>query len=282
MTDSLNCRWIENNLEALFCDRLEPEQNRLARAHIESCASCRHEVEALNAVDPLVRKHFQSELRTAQQPRVVHTGRVLGLSAAGLALVAILSFVALQAPQTNRTAVPAQTAAVPSVPVAPEIPAPAPPKNPDTNAPAAGRAKPLNQPAPAPDQILRALPKSDNAPEFLVMDAAGYTSRLEAFRGYVTLIMVWSGASPEAVSNFERLYKAHGFQPRFRFVGVSEERLAKPANTTFPVFYNQGSKLFGLRPGEFVLLDEKGGITLQGSLVKDFDKLSHGLNGSTR
>jgi hypothetical protein len=278
MSDSLNCQWIENNLEALFCDRLEPEQDRLARAHIENCASCRCEVEALNAVDPLVKKHFQRELITAQQPRVAHTGRVFGLSAAGLALVAILSFVALRAPQTNRTAAPAQTAAVPPVPVA-EIPAPV--KNPDANAPAVGRTKPLNQPATASDQILRVLPpKSDNAPEFLVMDPAGYTRRVEDFQGHVVLIMIWSGASPEAVSNFERLYKAHGFQPKFRFVGVSNERLTKPANTTFPVFYNQGSKLFGLRPGEFVLLDEKGGITLQGSLVKDFDKLSHGLNGS--
>ena len=279
MIDSLSCEWIENNLEALFCDRLGAEQDRLAQAHIEICASCRREVEALNAIDPLVRQHFQRELRMARQPRSVHAGRVFGLGAAGVALVAILAFVGLRAPQTTPPATPAQSVAVTTPPVA-EVPAPAAIKNPETNVAPVERTKPLDRPAPASDQIFRALPpKSDNAPEFLVMDLAGYTRRVEAFRGHVALITVWSGASTEAISNFEKLYKAHGSQARFRFVGVSNERLAKPANTTFPVFYNQGSKLFGLRPGDFVLLDENGGVALQGSLVKDFDKLSHGLNG---
>ena len=279
MIDSLDCKWIENNLEALFCDRLDPEELRLAQAHIESCASCRQEVGALNAIDPLVKKNFQRELRMVRQPRSVHAGRVFGLSAAGVALVAILAFAGLRTPQNNPSAAPAQSAAVTPAPVA-ENPTSAPVKNQETSVTPVERTKPLDRPDKAPDQIFRALPpKSDNAPEFLVVDLAGYTRRVEDLRGHVALITVWSGASSEAVSNFEKLYKAHGSQARFRFVGVSNERLAKPANTTFPVFYNQGSKLFDLRPGEFVLLDEKGEIVLRGSLVKDFDKLSHGLNG---
>jgi hypothetical protein len=279
MIDSLNCEWIENNLEALFCDRLEPEQHRLVQAHLESCASCRREVEGLNAIDPLVKKHFQRELRMARQPRVVHAGRVFGLSAAGVALAAVLAFVGLRASQIKSPATPTQSVAATSAPVE-ETPVPAPPKNPDTSTAPVARTKPLDRIEKAPDQIFRALPpKSENAPEFLLMDLTGYTRRIEDFRGHIALIAVWSSASSEAISNFEKLYKAHGSQAKFRFVGVSNERLAKPANTTFPVFYNQGSKLFGLRPGEFVLLDEKGDVALQGSLVKDFDKLSHGLNG---
>lgn len=277
MIDSLNCEWIENNLEALFCDRLEREQDRLAQAHIESCVSCRREVEALNAIDPLVKQHFQRELRMARQPRSVHAGRVFGLSAAGVALVAILAFVGFRAPKTDPTATPAQSVALTTPPVA-EAPAPATVKNPETNVAPVERAKPLDRPAPASDQIFRALPpRSDNAPEFLVMDLAGYTRRVEDFRGHVALITVWSRASTEAISNFEKLYKAHGSQAKFRFVGVSNERLAKPANTTFPVFYNQGSKLFGLHPGEFVLLDENGGVALRGSLTRDFENLRKAL-----
>jgi hypothetical protein len=280
MTDSLDCQWIENNLEALFCDGLESEQNRLAREHIESCALCRREVEALNAIDPLVKKHFQRELRAAQQPRIVHAGRAFVLSTAGVALVALLLFVALRPAQNSPVATAAQPTAVPPAPLT-EVQAPATVKSPDPNAASVERTKPLDRPVIAPDQILRALPpKSEDAPEFLVTDPAGYTRRVEDFRGHIALIMVWSAASPEAISNFEKLYKAHGSQARFRFVGVSNERLAKPANTTFPVFYNQGSKLFGLRSGEFVLLDEKGGIARRGSLTKDFDSLRKNLQGN--
>jgi hypothetical protein len=279
MIDSLSCEWIENNLEALFCDRLGAEQDRLAQAHIESCLSCRREVEALNAIDPLVKKHFQRELRTARQPRSIHAGRVFGLSAAGVAVVAVLAFAGLRAPQINPPATPAQSVDV-TAPAA-EIPAPATVKNPETSVTPVERAKPLDRPAAAVDQIFRALPpKSENAPEFLVMDLAGYTRRLEDFRGHIALITVWSAASSEAISNFEKLYKTHGSQAKFRFIGVANERLAKPPNTTFPVFYNQGSKLFGLRPGEFVLLDENGGVALRGSLTKDFDGLRKALQGN--
>ena len=90
MTDSLDCKWVEDHLEALFCDRLEPAQDRLVREHMGSCASCRREMEALNAIDPLVKRHFQRELAAAQNPRVAHAGRLIGVSTAALALVGIL------------------------------------------------------------------------------------------------------------------------------------------------------------------------------------------------
>src|SRR5215475_6541204 len=280
MSDSLDCKWIEDHLEALFCDRLEPEQDRRVRKHIESCASCRREMEALNAIDPLVKRHFQRELAAAQSPRVVHTGRMLGVSTAALALVGILLFV-LRMPQTTPAA-PAQTVVV-QAPVQNENQPPAPSKNPDNTNPPVERTKPANEVSRILDSATAARPApSDSAdvPDLLVTDPAGYSHRLEDFRGHVTVVAVWSKASPEAIANFERLYKAHGADPRFRFLGVSNERLAKPANVTFPIFYNKGSKVLGVRSGEFALVDEKGEITLRGSLVKDFDNLRKALQGN--
>ena len=62
---TVDCKWVEKNLEALFCDRLNPEQDQLARRHIDSCVSCRNEVQALNAIDPLIKNHFRRELEIA-------------------------------------------------------------------------------------------------------------------------------------------------------------------------------------------------------------------------
>jgi hypothetical protein len=281
MSDSLDCKWIEDHLEALFCDRLEPEQDRLAREHIKNCASCRREMEALNAIDPLVKRHFHRELALAQRPRGTHTGRVVGLSAAALAFLATLLFVVLRAPQ-NTPVIPAQTVAL-QEPAAAENQQPAPPKNPDdTNSPVE-RTKPANEVTRVLDSASTALPSlSDSAdtPDLLITDPAGYSHRLADFRGHVVVIAVWSKASPEAIANFERLYKAHGADPRFRFLGVSNERLAKPASVTFPIFYNKGSKVLGVRSGEFALVNEKGEITLRGSLVTDFDSLRKTLQGN--
>jgi hypothetical protein len=277
MTEQMDCQWIENNLEALFCDRLDQEQSRNARAHIENCAVCRSEVQALDAVDPLIKRHFQDELRRAQtqRPRAVRAGRVFGLSAATLALVAILLFVALRAPQATPVA-PALPVSV-QAPADAKVQAPEPVKNPDA-APAIERTKPAVEPAGAADRMPSAQPaRSSNAPEFQLIDAAGYARKLEDFRGHIVVMGVWSGASSDAVANFERLYMAYGSNARFRFLGISNESLAKPANATFPVFYNQGSKLLGAQSGEFVMLDENGSVLLHGSLLKDIDELQRVL-----
>jgi hypothetical protein len=282
MTESINCQWIENNLEALYCDKLDQEQVRLARAHIENCQSCSREVQALNAIDPLVKKYFRRELQIARQRRTLRAGRLFGLSAATLALVAILLFVALGTPQTQvRHQQPSASLTPQDVaPPAARNDVPPPIKNPDETAPVA-RTKP-NQPTIVPDRTPAGRPAaSGNAPEFLVTDLAGYAHTLEDYRGHVALIGVWSGASQEAISNLETLYKTYGGNVKFRFIGVSNARLAKPANVTFPVFYNQGSKLFGARSGEFVLLDENGGVLLRGSLVKDIEILRKAMQDST-
>src|SRR5438093_2884636 len=113
---TVDCHWIEKNLEALFCDTLSPEQNRIARAHIDNCGSCSKEVEALKAIDPLVKTYFQGELDRALKARAVAgrglpVNRVLGLGSA--ALVAAFSLLVF------RLRTPPQQ---PALPVASSIP----------------------------------------------------------------------------------------------------------------------------------------------------------------
>ena len=126
--------------------------------------------------------------------------------------------------------------------------------------------------------LLTALRAAGGQPADLV-SVTVYAVDLDDYRGHVVVIGVWAAGLSEPTANLDRLYKAFGPNPKFRFLGVSNQRSAKPANTTFPAVYNQGSKLFGALPGEFVLLDENGSIERRGSLVKDFNSLQKELQG---
>jgi len=273
---NVDCQWVGKNLEALFCDGLTEPEERLARMHIKNCTSCRNEAHALNAIDPLIKNYFRRELETARRPRVVHKGRVFGITGAAATVFAALLFLLIRTPQS--------TPAFPVVPppeVTPSVASadtPSPIKQNETEEPT--RAKPSPEPSASPDRQPRATPAiGANAPEFLVTDLAGYSHTVEELRGHVVVITVWSGNQGESITNTERLYKAFAANPKFRFLGVSSDRQPKPANTTFPVVYNQGSKIFGARPGEFVLLDENGAVELRGSLMKDIDVLTKTLRG---
>jgi len=279
---TVDCQWVEKNLEALFWETLSPEQNRMARAHIDNCDSCGKEVAALKAIDPLVKAYFQNELNRALKARAsggrrLPASRVLGLSSAALIAASLLLVFTLRTP-TQQPAVPAAS------PVSEATEAQPPEATPlvkSSDAPLVERAKPdASAPAERP-QIPRATAATGKgAPQFLVTDPAGYSRTLNDYRGHVLIIGVLNSRQTEPASNFERLYKAFGSNSKFRFVGVSTDRRPKPADTTFPLTYNQGSILFGAAPGEFVLLDEKGSVQLRGSLVRDFDNLLKGLQGN--
>ena len=273
---NVNCQWIEKNLEALFCGTLTDEEGRLARAHIENCTSCREETQALNAIDPLIKKYFRRELEIARRPRFVHRGRIFGLSGAAVAAVVVLLLLLIRTSEPNPV-IPS-VAVAPTVTPTPEINTPAPIKQ---NEPAeVQRAKPSPGPsAPLDRQPRRVAPIGPDAPEFRITDPAGYSHTLDEYRGRIVVIAVWNRKQAEPISNIERLYKAFAANPKVRFLGVSNDYQPKPANTTFPVVYNDGSKLLGAKPGEFVLLDENGSIELRGSLSKDFDSLTKVLNG---
>jgi hypothetical protein len=274
---TIDCQWIDKNLEALFNGNLSQEDRDRAQQHIENCRTCGNEVAALNAIDPLIKKHFQNELgrvRRASSPTVAK-GRLAALGSAVLIAVSLLLVVILR-PSHPDSAVPNVQPAAASVAARPATAQP--PQSVDGTTPEVERSKPVEIAAGDAAQSQRALPASGgNAPEFLVSDVAGYSRTLDDYRGHVFVLSVLRQGDVESASNLERLYKVFEANPKFRFLAVSSERLLKPANTTFPIAYNRGSKLFGASPGDFVLLDEAGSIQLRGSLVKDFERLQKTL-----
>jgi hypothetical protein len=273
---TVDCQWVEKNLEALFCDRLSEQESRLIRTHMESCASCREEAQALNAIDPLVKSHFRRELNIARQPRVVHRSRVLGLGATAAAVLAAALLLLIRTPQPPLVAPPIAARETGSD-VATSTPAPPPVK--ETQAAEVTRAKPAPDVSPVADQKFTSPALPADAPDFRVTDPAGYTHTLADYRGHLVVIGVWRTGQPESINAIERLYKANAANSKIRFLGVSNEKDARPRNTTFPIVYNQGSKMFGAQPGDFVVLDESGAVQLRGSLVKDYEALRKALQG---
>ena len=273
---NVDCLWVEKNLEALFSDRLTDDESRLARSHIEMCAACRKETMALNAIDPLVKNLFRRELAAARRPRAIHRGRVLGFSSAAVAAAALLLLLIARTPQLPPALGPVASVPEASAPAS-AAPGPAPVKIDETED--VQRTKPTAAPNVAADRKRQTAPAvTSNSPDLLVTDAAGYSHSLEEFRGRTVIVAVWDNDQTEGIANIERLYKANVANPKVRFIVVSNERLPKPPNTTFPSFYNQGSKLLGARPGEFVMLNESGLTELRGSLVKDIESLRKELS----
>ncbi len=273
---NIDCQWIENNLETLFSGTLSQEDQDRAQNHIENCGPCGREVAALRSIDPLVKKYFQGELDQVRRasPRTVAKGRLLALGSAALIAVGLLLVVTLRTSPPN-SPVPniqpehsdasAQSAVPPSESV-------------EGASPQVERAKPAESAPTDTAQTRRVLPTpGSNAPEFLVSDPAGYSRTLDDYRGHVFVIGVLKAGETDATSNLERLYKAFGTNAKIRFLAVSIDRQPKPASTTFPIAYNQGSKLFGALPGDFVLLNEAGSIQLRGSLINNFDRLQKAL-----
>jgi hypothetical protein len=269
---TVDCQWVEKNLEALFCDGLSETDDRAARAHIENCESCRTEVRALNAVDPLIHNYFRRQLEAARGSRVVQRRRVYGLSAAA-AVMAIALVLLIRTQQSGPVVAP-----VPAPPNNTSVASVDPPAaNKPDGAAEVLRTKPSLEASASPDRRSPPPAIPPNASDFLVTDPAGYSHTLDAYRGHMVLIGVWSSGQTESIAAVERLYKTYSANPTVRFIGVSNERQARPANTTFPVLYNQGSRLFGAKPGEFVLIDENGALQLRGSLGEDLENLRRAL-----
>jgi hypothetical protein len=274
---NVDCRWISHNLEAYYFDRLSAEESALARTHMDNCAPCREEIRSLRAVDSLVRKHFHRQLAIAQMPKRRRAaafvyGGAAGVAAAAFLLIALLRTDPLPAPaaagdmQLPQASVPAGAAPQPAVIKSIEA---APPER-SKPTPATAAAASPRAPAPAP------LPP--DAPAFLVTDPAGYSRSLADYRGYVLIVGVWSSDHPESFAALERLYQTFSANSRIRILGVSNEHQVKPAKTTFPVAYNQGSRLLSAQAGDFVVVDPGGSIQLRGSLSRDFETLVDWIN----
>jgi hypothetical protein len=275
---NIDCQWINKNLEALFTGALSREDQDRAQHHIDNCGPCSKELAALNSIDPLVKRYFEGELNRIRHspPRTVAKGRLVALTSAALAAVALLLVFTLRTSPPNFPAVPNAERAQSNASAQPAAVPPA--KILDGTGPQVERAKPVESTAGDAAQPPRVLATSDsNAPEFLVSDPAGYSRTLDDYRGHVFVFGVLNAREADAASNLERLYKTFGTNTKFRFLAVSTDRPFKRTNTTFPIAYNRGSKLLGAVPGDFVLLDEAGTVQLRGSLVKDFDRLKLAL-----
>jgi hypothetical protein len=262
---------------------LPADEERVARGHIEVCSTCRQEIQALHAIDPLIKSYFKHELaRALKRPSGAVAGRErrrsLRLGLAVTALAGILLVFVVRSPQVNTGRVPESIQ--PQMPPAASV-EPTPP-NVKADAPLAPeRAKPSpggERREATPERAPRGGPApvsglGPDAPDFLVTDPAGHSRTLDDYRGYSLLVGVWSGNQPRAAASLERLYKTFGSNTKLRLIGVSNQRDAKPANTTFPIVYNQGSRLLDAKPGEYVLLDESGIVRLRGSLTGDLGEL---------
>ena len=276
----VDCQWIDKNLEALFCGTLSPQDQERAHEHIGSCGTCGKEVAALNSIDPMVKKYFQAEfdrvLRgSAVDMRHVARGRLIAVSTGTVIAASLLVALVLLTSHLNRMdrSIPATPEVNSSESSATQLPSKT------TDSTTVERTKPtesapVDHPQPHRTEATTA---TQNAPDFLVSDPAGYSRTIADYRGYIFVIGILDSSQLESAANLERIYKAFNSNAKFRFLGVASDRQSKPANITLPIAYNHGSKLFGARPGDFVLLDETGSILLRGSLTKDLDGLQKTL-----
>jgi len=267
----VDCQWISTNLEAFFSESLDVQQLQQASEHLKTCLSCRSEVQALRDVDPLIKQLL--EFRMTKALAAAHAPKrsaafQLGLAGAAVALVGVLVFVAF----LGRTGglgnlLPASQTTLQSegnpdsqnsndVKVDGEIPAlRAKSDAPDPKSPGI-------KPGPEP-------PITDISPAFLVTDPAGYSTNLEDYRGHVLFIGVWSEDQPEASQNIQKLYQAFGNRKEVRILGVTSRNQERPAGMTFPMVFNNGSRLLDIRSSDFAVVDKEGNVQMRGSLVVD-------------
>src|SRR5215831_14308641 len=114
---TVDCKWVENNLEALFCGGLSAEDSRIARVHIESCGACAKEVAELNAIDPIIKRHFESELdralrATTIRSRLFPKRRLAALTSAVVLAASVLLVVQLRTQHQNALIPPAPAARI--------------------------------------------------------------------------------------------------------------------------------------------------------------------------
>jgi hypothetical protein len=269
----VDCQWFNANLEAFFCDSLDAEQLQLASDHMRTCLSCRSEVQALRDVDPVLKQVL--EYRMAKAVASAHApgrsvGFRLGLAGAAVALAGVLVFVAygltgglsgVGIPRSNESPVQSSASTTGGDEKVGEAPAlRAKPDAPDPKSPGI-------KPTLEPDI-------TDNSPAFLVTDPSGYSRTLEDYRGRILLIGVWSADQPEAAQNIQRLYEAFGSRKDLRILGVTSHTQERPAGMTFPMAFNNGSRLLETRSLGFVVVDKEGNVQMRGSLVSDSTTLT--------
>jgi len=258
-----NCDRFRSKLEAYFCDALAEEDLRFGQTHLESCGECSREVESLKSVDPMVRAVLQRRLLLARMAAQANTRpRILKLGLAAAALAAAVFVLSVGTVFLRETPPPPVIVQKPpTVPVETDV------RKDGVEQEIPGLLKPKGgKPVePAPQPYLDS-PQVDG-PDFAITDAAGYTRTLETYRGRVVLFGVLSPEQKAAVSNLQQIYDDFGSNPGIRVFAVARRREDKLNSATLPTHFNNGSKLLGVREGEFLLIDATGKTKLEGSLT---------------
>jgi hypothetical protein len=261
----MNCQWFDSKLESYFCDGLAEEEKQVFQKHLASCEDCRLRVESLNAIDPLVRGVFHRRLALARmaaqsnpQPRLLK----LGVAAAGIAVAGLLIVMGVRF--LEEPPIPAPPVAVQPPPVQ-EMPSEL------KKAPSPGSNPLVTKPNDGPSVKLAPQPQLDSplagGPDFSITNAAGYTETLETYRGKVLLFGVVSADEQAAIMNLQKIYDSFGSNSGIRVFAVARHREDQFKGVSFPVFFNNGSKLLGVQDGRFLLADKTGKSKLEGSLT---------------
>ena len=259
-----NCQWFNSRIEAYFSDDLNNEELQLCRSHLAACPACAQEVESLRNIDSRLRQVFQHRLRLALEKPQHHGthSRVWKVAFAGVGLAAV-ALVLISGPMLFTEP--------PGPPHLSQVPPGLPPMTDGGEKPKATGTAEVNRlkPTSGSPAKVASQPNLDSAapdgPEFAVTDAAGYTATLENYKGRILLFGLVSSEQKAAVANLQQIYEAFGADPGIRIVGVAR-RDDSFAGTTFPRYFNQGSKLMGIQEGEFLLIDADGKSRFKGSL----------------
>ncbi len=268
---NVDCKWMDQRLEAFFCDTLDANENRVARTHVAQCSRCKETIEGIRSVDPLVATVFKQNLAIAGMPPRRRPLPLIGSVAA--AAVAATVFIVLRlspAPPLQPAPAPVPVASNPNPQVVPKVP---------EETAAIERAKPdspVDRPSPV-SPAASALGTTEQAPEFLVSDPGGYSRSLSDFRNYILIFGTWTANQPQTAANLEKVYQTFGSNTRIRILGISRNMEPKPAHLTFPAAFNQGSRLLGAADSELFVLDGNGTVQMRTSLLQDSDQLLNAL-----
>jgi hypothetical protein len=268
---NVDCRWMDENLESLFCDRLPPEDEGQAHEHLETCIRCHDAVAELRGVDLLIKRLYHQNLTIARTPK---PRRSPALAAAMATAMVVLIFVVIWKIPTAEVRGP-QLQSPTSIASIPSADTPAVPKIGEISSPERAKPQPTtpDQPAVTISRATETPSNDPSAPDFLVTDPAGYARTLADYKGYVLIFGLWDPADSRAISNLEQIYKTFSSNVKLRILGVSNDRRPKPKTATFPIAYNQGSRLLGITQSQFIVVDGNGGVRLRGSLLDSNTKV---------
>ncbi len=250
------CQWVESKLEDYLVGSPDAEVRSRIASHLETCDTCRQEVEAYGKVDTLVRAHFERQMARAEsRTRLGFRPMRLAGAFAGVGALALALWVGMSASrselQGEETAL-AQASAADSLDKA-------------TEEPDVLRAKPTEGEGGTGLNSIGAgaLTAPPEAVDLYIADAAGYLQTLADYSGSILVLGVFDGTGHEA---FEEAYAAYGADERFSFVGVRLDSDTRPENTTFPLMANRGSSLLETPVGGFTIVAPDGGIYGRGLL----------------